>query len=54
MATFFRRGSSAVPALPGATKTALTRSALRQLPGQRVLAPAGADDERLHSAISAL
>ena len=44
------RGSSAVPALPGATKTVCTRRRLRQLPGQRVLAAAAADDEDFHGA----
>ena len=46
-------GSSAVPALPGATRTSVTRGGLRELPGQRMLAAAAADDEDLHGPLNA-
>ncbi len=47
-----RSGSRAVPALPGATNTVSTRGDLRHFPGQRVLAPAAADDQDVHCSCS--
>ena len=48
MSTLRTFGSSAVPALPGATNTASTRGGLRALPGERMFAAAAADDQHLH------
>ena len=48
MSTLLTFGSSAVPALPGATNTWLTRGDCGAFPGQRVLAAAAADDQDLH------
>ena len=40
--------TSPMPGLPGAACTSLTAGSLRQRERERVLAPAGADDEDLH------
>ena len=45
MSTFSTPSSRAVPALPGATNTLETRGGLRELPGERMLAAAAADDQ---------
>ena len=47
-ATLVSAGSRAVPALPGATNTLRDARRLRELPGQRVLAAAAADDQDVH------
>ena len=47
-ATLVSPGSRAVPALPGATNTVRDARRLRELPRQRVLAAAAADDEDVH------
>ena len=48
MSTLRTLGSSAVPALPGATKTSCDPRRLRALPGERVFAAAAADDQDFH------
>ena len=45
MSTLRTPGSSAVPALPGATKTLLTRGRLRDFPREGVLATAARQDQ---------
>ena len=50
-ATLASAASRAVPALPGATNTLRHARALRELPRQRVLAAAGADDEDVHGCL---
>ena len=48
ISTFTRRGSSAVPPLPGATIDHLDAFGLGQFPGQGVFAAAGADYQDFH------
>ena len=47
-ATLRAFGSVAVPALPGAHEHLADQRRLRELPGERVLAPAAADDQDFH------
>ena len=44
--------SCAMPALPGAQIEPVGERARRQLPGQRVLTPAGTDQKNIHAGIS--
>ena len=49
MAMLVRRGSRAVPPLPGATNTLMGLGRLGQLPGQSVFTATRADDKNFHS-----